>query len=157
MNAEDRIHRSIEDYVGLWAPGALDSHQARDLANRISDDLASCRDLLVLEDLPEDEDEVVIVHTNGLALEGYPVAELAASGIPMLPVWTTLEGHSSDGLVLVDCLPLARAQRCWWRIRIRARRSPAGQRLEATWWRGRRQIRDARAIARRLLDELAAW
>lgn len=157
MTAQDRIRRSIEDYVDLWAPGTLTPHQAADLAGRIRDDLDSDRELLVLEDLPEDEDEVVIVHTNGLALEGYPVSDLAASGIPMLPVWTTLEPSSSDGLVVIDCLPLARAQRRWWRLRIRARRSGPGQRLEATWWRNRRRLRDARAGARRLLEELSAW
>lgn len=156
MNVDDTIARAIADHIE-HRDLELDRYQVEDLAEAIAARLATTRDLLLLEDIPEDEDEVVIVHTNALALEGYPVGELAASGIPMLPVWTTLEGEAGAGLVVIDCLPLARAQRRWWRIRIRARHSGPGQRFEATWWKYLRRIRSARANARRLVRELGAW
>lgn len=156
MNLDDTIARAITDHIE-HRDVELDRYEVEDLAEAIARRLQTARDLLVLEDLPEDEDEAVIIHPGPIALDGYPVGDLAASGIPVLPVWTTLEGEAAAGLVVVDCLPLARAQRRWWRIRIRARVSRPGRRLEATWWKALRRIRTARANARRLVRELGAW
>lgn len=144
MTIDDVIARAIAHHIE-HRDVELDRYQVEDLAEAIGSALATSRDVLVLEDLPEDEDEVVIVHAGALVYEGFPVGDLAASGIPKLPVWTTLEHQSSAGLVVVDCLPLARAQRLWWRLRIQVRTSAAARALSTRYWRLRRRIRTSRS------------
>lgn len=117
MNAEQILRRAAGAYVDLYDL-PLTRHELDDLVDRQVTALLTSSYVVVIEDPPEDEDEAMLVCPPGIAVEAWPVSSLAANGVPLLPVWTSLAEASAREPLIVFELPrwAVLVRRRWWRF-----------------------------------------
>lgn len=112
MSNLERIVRAALKHRNDLNRICLTADELDDLGSEVVHALVCSHDLAVVDPVPEDDDEAVLVYAGGIACEAWPLSPLAANGAPTVPVWTSLyEEGLRRHLVVFDTEDLPRWKR----------------------------------------------